>query len=207
MKKQDNVDFKRLLSNKKLPVLTLDPQWHDLFPNYMKNSKIRGLERKLNNLLKQQGKLVTDAKEMKKIKTRLMDGIITNMGDGRGGADRLRERKQEKSQELILDINDKIRQGDTELMSIPYQIQEVNEELLIECMSICYEKIRSNSKDILEIGIWVARVRGELKDKILEKQDKEMQNEAMYSYMHHILGADTMEVFDRAERQDILKKE
>lgn len=207
MKKQDNVDFKRLLSNKKLPVLTLDPQWHDLFPNYMKNSKIRGLERKLNNLLKQQGKLVTDAKEMKKIKTRLMDGIITNMGNGRGGADRLRERKQEKSQELILDINDKIRQGDTELMSIPYQIQEVNEELLIECMSICYEKIRSNSKDILEIGIWVARVRGELKDKILEKQDKEMQNEAMYSYMHHILGADTMEVFDRAERQDILKKE
>lgn len=203
-KKDEDLNFRTLLANKKIPILTLDPRWHELFPDYRKNARIRNLEKQLNQLLQRQGKLVNDAKDMKKLKTRLMDGIVANMGDAEG---RLKDKKQEKSQKLILDINEKVRLGDEELMQIPYRIKAVNEELLIESMAVCYEKIRDNSEDIMELAIWIAGAREELKNRILEKQDKEMTNEAMYSFMHNMLGAEVIQLFDEHQRGQLDNQE
>lgn len=201
LKKQDTEEFRYLLANRKLPLLTLDARWHEVFPDSMKTAKIRFLEAKLNELIKKQGKFVTDAKEMKKLKKKLLDGILHNMDEAEDlEEEKLKYKKQEVSQKLIRDINDQLKDNDNVLMEIPYEIRSINEELLFECIQLFYEQIKSNSEDIRAIGIWILKVREELKDKILEKQDKEIKNEAMYSYMHQVLGADVLNIFDEINR-------
>lgn len=203
-KRQDELDYRRLLAGKTIPILVLDPKWHQLFPGSAKNARIRSLETRLNQLLKKQGKLVTDTKEMKKIKHNLMQGILRNMEengwDKEEPEEKLRLKKQDASQRLIKEINDQLLENDKELMDLPYEIQRVNEELLVESMRVCYGRIRRYTEDIKEITTWVAETRELLKNKILEKQDKEIKNEEMYSYMHNILGANVIEIFDEANK-------
>lgn len=73
--------------------------------------------------------------------------------------------------------------------------------LAVDSMTVCYERIKDNNKTIEENVKWIAKMREELKEKILIKQDREMQNSQMYSYMHDIMGADLMEIFDLGEPQ------
>lgn len=195
-KKQEKVNFAELLKHNKVPILTLDARWHELFPEHAKNASIRHLENKLNSLVKQQGKLVNDIKDMRKLKTRLMQEIVANMGDGENSNGRLKIKKQDKSQQLIKDINNKIKDADEMLIDLPYQIKSVNAELMVESMKICYERLKRNSEEIQQLSSWVAKVREDLKDKILIKQDMEMQNTAIYTYMHDMIGPQVIDLFD-----------
>lgn len=195
----DAIDYKQILLGKKIPLLTLDPRWHELFPEHMKTPAIKKAETQLNKLIQLQGKLTTDEKELLKLKKRLMDVIVTNMGDVDGANNPINKKlakKQEKSQKLITDINVKLRENDMELTNIPNEIQEANKMLLIECMKVCYDKFRMNIQDIKQLDGTIEKMRALLKEKVLLKQEKEMQNEGMYSYMHHLLGGEVMNLFD-----------
>lgn len=195
----DAIDYKQILLGKKIPLLTLDPRWHELFPEHMKTPAIKKAETQLNKLIQLQGKLTTDEKELLKLKKRLMDVIVTNMGDVDGANNPINKKlakKQEKSQKLITDINVKLRENDMELTNIPNEIQDANKMLLIECMKVCYDKFRMNIQDIKQLDGTIEKMRALLKEKVLLKQEKEMQNEGMYSYMHHLLGGEVMNLFD-----------
>ena len=61
---------------------------------------------------------------------------------------------------------------------------------------MCYEVLQVNTKDINEIGEWINKIRVELKKNIVRKQEKEMKNHELYSYMHDVFGADVVEIFD-----------
>ena len=71
------------LSGKKIPLLTLDHKWHQLFSQVHTNASIKKAEEELNTLLKQQGKINSETKDIKKIKNRLMDEIVNMMEHGR----------------------------------------------------------------------------------------------------------------------------
>ena len=195
-KKENEVNFRDAFKNKSIPILTLDNRWHELFPEYKKTALIKSLESKVNNLLKSQGKMINDIKEMKKLKTTLMNEIVLNMESEDTAAGRTKTKKVEKSQRLILDINNKIKQAEDNLVEIPYQIKTVNEELLQESMRLCYERLKHNNIETEKIAVWIAKIRNELKEKILLKQDMEMYNMAVYSYMHDMLGAEVINYFD-----------
>ena len=63
-------------------------------------------------------------------------------------------------------------------------------------MECCYSQIQNNTKEINEISEWITTIRKELKKKVIRKQEGEMRNQALYSYMHTIFGADVIEIFD-----------
>lgn len=198
-KKEENTgEFKKALRNHKIPILTLDVRWHSLFPEHEKTSKMKSLERELNNLLKKQGKLSTDNKEMKKLKIRLMKEIVDNMEaaeEGRGT--KLQEKKVDSSQRLILEINDKMKNADSELLALPSEIQRVNQELMLEGMQVCYDRIQENTERMQELSNEIKEIREKLQYKLLEKNDREMATDRIYTYMHGILGAGVMEILDR----------
>jgi hypothetical protein len=196
-KKDAEIDFREALRDKKLPILTLDDRWYDLLPEYEKTPYIKQLENNLNNLLKSQGKMINDIKEMKKLKSKLMSEIVANMEPDSSAAGRLKAKKLEKSQQLINDINSKMQNADDNLLDMPYQIKQANEELMIESMKICYAKLKRNEKDIDEATKWIQNTREELKKRILDKQDKEIQNSSLYSYMHGILGMSVINILDQ----------
>ncbi|BCJ95546.1 hypothetical protein acsn021_31150 [Anaerocolumna cellulosilytica] len=198
MKKNIEVDFQKIFKGKKIPIVTLDERWHELFPEYDKPAHIKELETKINDLLKQQGKLSGDMKDMKKLKSNLMQEIITNMDVNENAAGKQRAKKLDRNQKLIKEISEKMKNSEDELIDLPYQIKSLNEQLIIESATVCYNRLNNNSKRISEIASWISGIREELKERLLEKQDMEMKNSAIYSYLHDIMGAGLMQELDEA---------
>jgi hypothetical protein len=197
-KKQQKVSkLDIIIKNRKLPILTLDARWHQLFPEDTKSTELKALEQRLNNLLKRQGKLINDIKEMKHAKSGLIKDIVVNMDIGNDILGKHKEKKLDRNKRLIQELSDKIKKSMDELSNIPFQIKEVNEELMAESARACLERFHSNKKDIAAIEQRIKEMRDELKVKILAKQDMETMNTGIYTYLHDILGADVMEIFEK----------
>lgn len=189
----DKIDeFEKALQGKNVPVLVLDNKWHRLF-DYMEPDKtIRKMEQELNASLKKQGRLNTQLKDLKKVKKKLMDGIVDLMDK----EDSFSVKKREESKRLISECNEKMENCEDELLGLPREIHQLNHDLMIHTMELCYQVLKGNEKEIIEIAGWIDQVRVELKKNIVRKQEKEVANQEMYSYMHDALGANVMELFD-----------
>ena len=64
-------------------------------------------------------------------------------------------------------------------------------------MDVCYKELTENTIVIEELDAWINAAREELKNRILAKQDREMRNTELYKYMHNLLGAKVVEIFDK----------
>lgn len=201
-KKIQKIDFPSMVKNRKLPILTLDARWHELFPEERKNAKIKALETKVNNLLKNQGKLVNDIKDMKRLKKNLLNDIVNNMEISNDHHGKAREKKLNQNKQFINELNERIDKAEDELADIPYKIKEANEELTIESLKLFYEMYHKNDEEIKKISDWIDSMRDELKKKIIEKQEIEERRTLIYTYMHDILGADIMSGFDISLNQE-----
>ncbi len=201
-KQNEEMDFYFLqaLQDKRVPLLTLDARWHELFPDHRKTGAIKSLEKRLNKLIQKQGQTNNDIKEYQKAKKILMDNVVANMTDGHETDSPIRAVKQEKNQKLINDLNQKLQEAAELEEELPMMIDQANKELLIECMRVCYEELMENTEEIEEIDAWIQEAREALKNQILKKQDMEMRNTQMYKYMHNLLGAQVVEIFDREHK-------
>lgn len=195
--------FEEALKGKKLPVLILDNKWHQLFTQYNQNRETARLVKELSNLVARQGGLNTDIKEIRRLKAKLMDEIVSGM-DGTG----LNEKGMEEHRRLINECNEKIEAYQDELLDLPKEIERINYQLMIKTMEVCYDAIEKNTGEIEEIGEWISRIRVELKKNVIRKQEKEWMNQELYSYMHDIFGPDVIEIFDMKYDPDekMLKK-
>lgn len=198
-KKNDFDNFRLSFKNKKIPILTLDTRWHELFFGVDKPSTVKVIEEELNGLLKRQGKLTSSMKELKVLKKQLMTEIVQSMDTDTLSTKHKNEKKLEQNRRLIQEINEQLSDYEKELGGLPYHIKEVNEELMMRSMAICYEELKINNNEVISLNNWIQSTRDELKEKILEKQDLENKNTILYSYMHDLLGAEVMEIFDKQE--------
>lgn len=202
---QDEEVFRAALVGKKIPLLTLDHQWHRLFTQTGDNEEIHKLEEELNELLKRQGKLNTEIKSLSAFKKKLMQEIVAIM-ELEDSADK--ERKMSENKRLIEETNERIENYKDELLELPKKIDDTNFNLMLATMQVCYAKIKKNVDDIDEINQWIQKFRVELKKKTLLKQKKEIWNNELYSYMHAIFGPDVIEMFDmKYNPQNVLNKE
>ena len=188
--------FEQALKDKNIPVLTLDHKWHMLFNNADATTAILKLEERLNTLLKRQGKLNTETKEIRKLKKKPMDEIVPMVDELEQGNNPGLDKKIEENKRLINDCNEKMEQYKEELLELPAKIAEANYDLMLATMDACYDALNENTKEIEEIGSWINEVRVELKKKIIRKQEKEQKNHELYNYMHAIFGADVIDLFD-----------
>ena len=191
-------EVKKNIVHKNVPIVILDERWHQLFPEKDKTPEFKRLEINLGELLKRQGQITNDLKSLKKIKADLMKEIIDN-----SETDTISESKREKlmarNQKLVLEAKDKIEELEQEEVEIPRKIRVANVALVVEGVDVCYKRIHQNYKDIQLLGKWINEMRVELKKKVLIKQDKEIKNNEIYSYMHDVLGPEVMELFDNKE--------
>ena len=192
--------YQNALKNKKYPLLVLDPGWHELFPDHRKTREIKILEKRLNKLIQKQGQTNNDLKDYEKARKVIMENIIANMTDGHEQDSPIRARKQDKNQQLLSELQEKEQEALLLQESLPEEIQQTNEELLIECMQVCYRELSQNTEEIERLEEWILATREELKDKILQKQDREIRNTQLYKYMHHLLGPEVVEIFDRQNK-------
>ncbi|MBE5898190.1 MAG: hypothetical protein E7279_01145 [Lachnospiraceae bacterium] len=188
--------FLAALKGVKVPILVLDQKWHRLFAVSGKPKEIIENEAELKVLLAEQGKLTTELKEYKKVKSNLMHGIVQNM-EGVDSTKHIEEAQNlNDNRRLMEESKKKIEEIEDRLLELPKQIKIVNEKLMLDTMSFCYEKLRTNSSEIEEISGWITEMRIELKKNLIRKQNREINNREIYVYMNDIFGKDVMNLFD-----------
>lgn len=189
--------FTEAMGNVSIPVLILDNKWHRLFGKMNPPEEIVELEKALSELIKRQGKLVNENKDLKKIKSNLMSEIMDNMdGLENRASDSSVDKKLNENKRLIDEVNEKLENNEEELMELPRAIDSANRKLMLATMEVCYERLQTNTSEIEEIAAWIRNIRIELKKNLIRKQDKELYNAELYSYMHDIFGPVVMELFD-----------
>ena len=198
MSRSDEV-YKPAIEGKKIPVLTLDHKWHRLFTQIETNSEIKSLENELNELLKRQGKINTETKDIKKLKSKLMEEIRSSSMDGEAELD---PSIIEEKKKLVEECNEKLESYQDEGLDLPAKINEVNKKLMIATMEVCYDDIKNGTEEINEISEWIDSIRVELKKKVVRKQEKQQRIQDLYAYMHDIFGADVIEIFDMKYNPD-----
>lgn len=196
MSRADNI-FKPALEGKNIPILTLDTKWHQLFTRIEKSMQIINLETELNEMLRRQGKLNNELKEIKVLKKKLMDDIMMSADIlDKNPNNKKEEKKLEESKRLLNECNEKTESHEDELIDLPRNIYKKNQELMLATMETCYEVMQENAKEIEEISAWISEVRKELKKKIIRKQEGEMKNKELYTFLHDIFGPSVIEMFD-----------
>ncbi len=187
--------FTEALQGKDIPVLTLDHKWYRLFDEVGKR-EVKKLSEQLNSLLRKQGRLNTEAKNIRKIKKKLMNEIVPMVNDAEQNQNAEIEKKIEKHKRLIEECNEKLEKCQDELKELPGEIQRVNYQLMILTMECCYDTMQRNSNEIKDVEDWVTEIRIELKKRLIEKQEMEQRNHVIYSYMHDVFGAEVLDLFD-----------
>ena len=189
--------FEAALIGKKIPILTLDNKWHQLFTQKEYTPEIKDMEDELNGLLKRQGKVNADNREIKKLKKKLMDEIVVLADElVRDPSSKKLERKQDECKRLLTECNEKLDANEEEMVELPRRINQLNKQLMIATMDVCYRRLQKDTEELNEIEEWIGNVRRELKKKIIRKQEKETKIHQFYSYMHDIFGSDVIELFD-----------
>ncbi|MCM1112221.1 MAG: hypothetical protein NC399_03085 [Muribaculum sp.] len=187
--------FSEALIGKNIPVLTLDSKWYRLLDEVGKEA-VKDLEGQLNKLIKRQGKLTTETKEIRKLKKKLMNEIVPMVDQMEQGGGKKVEKEIEEHKRLIEECSEKLEGYKEELADLPKEIDRVNLQLMLTTMECCYDTMQDNTERIRQIEDWVTQVRIELKKNLIRKQEMEQRNHTIYSYMNDVFGADVMNLFD-----------
>lgn len=189
--------FEPALIGKKIPILTLDNKWHQLFTQSEYTPEIKQMEHELNDLIKRQGKVIDENKEIKKLKKKLMDEIVVIADElVRDPSSKKLEKRQDECKRLLTECNEKMDANEEEMVELPRQINHLNKKLMLATMDVCYRRLQKSTQELNEIEDWIGNVRRELKKKIIRKQEKEATINKLYSYMHDIFGPEVIELFD-----------
>lgn len=169
-----------LIKKSRLPVLTLDRKWLDIFNTDEKSDEIAILEKKVNTSLKSQGTINTKRDELIGLKKTLMKEIVSNMDAEENSRAR---KKVDKSKELIEDINDELLLLQDKELDVPSNINNANALLAYQSLEEIYNKIKKNDDDIDSLEKWIDETRIELKKRILVREKKREENELMDKYI------------------------
>ncbi len=195
MKRRDNefeLAVREALKGKKVPILVLDRRWHTLFPKGEKPADIKSLEDEVNELLKRQGFLVHDLKDLKVAKKKLMEGIVARMSEKESD----RERKAKNQERLLLETKERIRIESDELTELPRKIQQANEKLLMLGAVYCFDRLANGDEQLSQLKQDITMLRELLNEKVSEKEDLEESMDSAYALMHGLLGHDVMNLYD-----------
>lgn len=187
-------DLKNMRAFRELPILTLDQRWYQLMPEHKKTDEVRYWERRVNELLKKQGRVLEDIKDVENLKGILMDGIVQNMDET---DEQKHKKRMTQSRRLIFEAKDKLDELRGKAEDVPTQLQRANQKLMIETVKACYNTINENEKDLDALDDWIEKTRVLLKKNLLIRQDKQDMNDGIYSGMHSLFGSELMTKMDR----------
>lgn len=193
--KEKQNTFTEALQGKNIPILTLDNKWYRLLDDDAKEA-VKDIETQLNTLLKRNGKLNTETKDIKKLKKKLMSEIVPMVDKAGDNPTAAQTKEIEQHKRLVEECNEKLAAYEDELLDLPKEIDKLNIQLMLITMDCCYDAMQENTERIQEIEKWVKEVRIELKKRLIKKQEMEQKNHTIYSYMHDIFGSDIIDMFD-----------
>lgn len=183
------------LKKQKMPIITLDNSWHQLIA-HIKTPEIKDLEKELNKLLKEQGKLNTDYLEYTRLKKEMLDTILNLTHEAfELGSDEAMN-KIEEQQKMVLKINEKLENIEPRLDALPGEIQEVNGMLIDQTAQLSYGHINTYKEKSHILDEEIQNLRSELMEKTEEKKAYDKKLEETYKFLHQLVGPNFIEKLD-----------
>lgn len=183
------------LRKEKLPIITLDNSWHQLITE-IKTPKVSAMEKELNALLKEQGKLNTDFIEYTRLKKEMLDAILELSHEAFELGSQEAVKKIEDQQKMILKINEKLEKMEPRLDTIPQEIQKTNNELVDESVRLCYAYMNTYKEKSYHLDEEIQVIRTTLMKKTEEKKTYDKKADQLYQYLHHLVGPSFIEKLD-----------
>lgn len=188
---------RKVLRKNDISLLILDERWNSLFNTAEKSAQIIASEEKLKDLLKEQARLTTEAKELPDKKKRLMERIIQLTPEAYEKNDEKAREEMQACDREIKQINERMAEVEEELDKIPESMREINLELLEHTVNQVYFKIRTNQKRVQELDGLIENTKERLKAYIDERESLTQDGTDVYSYFHDLLGREELEKLDR----------
>lgn len=192
----DSMKKPKIEINKTGHIVILDQSWHILFKD-KKSLRIKQLEKQLNKLLKEQGKVNTEYKGYKALKKKMMTEIVEGMTEAFDNKNEEAVSKLKRNQKYIKDINQKFSYFEKKKSELPTEIEEVNKVLLMESMNICYERLVKNKQTKSDVEKEITVLHEKTKSLVGHKQDLEDEIIKLYTYMHDVAGIEVLEQYDQ----------
>lgn len=194
--------LRQIFRNRKVPIVTLDERFINLFPEGNMTPKQLRLRDELISLMKEQSRNLEEIKALKRYKSQLMQEIVENMEVDQTPLGRLKERKLAKNRRLIEEINQKLCETEDHLEKLPGEIHAKNEELMGESLQLCYESLSEKNRKKKAVNEEIKEL--ELRLRQLKKQKSEIEKDyrGTYTYLYDMLGTDVMRKID--EEQDLI---
>ena len=105
-------------------------------------------------------------------------------------------KKVEENKRLIEECNEKLDKYDEDMGDLPKEIDEINRDIMDTTAQLIYNVMHVNEKEINKLADWISGIRVELKKNVVRKQEMEIQNGVMYSYMHDVFGSEVADMMD-----------
>ncbi|MCR5716584.1 MAG: hypothetical protein K6G23_07050 [Lachnospiraceae bacterium] len=189
-------DYKKMIEGKNVPILTLDHNWHRIFGQSRLTPELKVLEDEVNELLKQQGKVNTEAKQIRILKKKLMDEIVEATAAFQESQDAADDKKVEENKRLVAECNEKLEALNDDMLDIPRNLELANRKLMIETMKVAFERLHDNCASMEEIDAWLLSIRAELKDHIVRRQKGEVDNYFIYLFLSEFFSDATKDLFE-----------
>lgn len=190
---QEEEQFLARFREVEAPILILDERWLRIFPDNYKTKEILRLEREMREALKYQARLTENIKDAEDKKKKLMDRIIRFMNAAQVSAEEAK--KQEKSQEYIKNINLELEDLELKYEQMPDHIKDLNRQLLIESLRVCYRRMKENKEQLDEQKLLVMEAKKVLEQRQEKRRQLHIENEHIFTFMHKIFGRSIIELF------------
>lgn len=197
---QEEEQFLERFREVEAPILILDERWLRIFPDNYKTKEILRLEKELRDALKYQARLTQNIKDAEDTKKKLMERIIQFMNAAQISA--AEAKKQEKSQEYIKNINSELKDLELKYEQMPDHILELNQQLLIESLRVCYRRMKQNKEQLDEQKRLVMEAKKVLQEHEERRRQLHIENEHIFTFMHKVFGRSIIELFDEFDDEE-----
>lgn len=200
--RDEDIDLKKdyvnnVIKKKKVPIVLLDPLWHTA-KEHIQSKKIDQVEKQLQELLKEQGKLNTDYKEYTAIKQDFLKKILVYSGKAQEGGDPTVLEELNKLHQSTLGANQKLEEIENRLEEIEEEIESKNKEIISEMIAVGYSYIEKYKVQNEKLEVEIAELREEMLKKTNKKKEGDALLKDIYNYLHSIVGREHIEILDKA---------
>ncbi len=194
-KELDELLDQNIIKKKRIPILIRDTYWKRVFS--------QKINRVMEALIKQLQKLLVDEAENKKQlrlrrerKQQLMAKILTisDLVNSKGEENALSE--LERCTAEINTLNAEMEGLIQIVEEYPKEIEKVNLELLKESLRVAYSEFIDNHENLGKVNVEINKIRERLNALRLEKEDREKKEQALYSFIHSMIGHEEIEKLD-----------
>lgn len=185
-----------ILRKNRIPLLFNEPSWVKLFGD-TDDKNIKNRKEELIQLISKEKEMTITSRKLQKEKLECMKMIL-------GVSDSVNN--DNKTENIVLldeyknkiyNINEELEEITFELEKIPKEIREANFKLLNATIEYGYDELRYREKIVNQSVEEIESLRQKLKMLIETKHDYEEWINETYTFLHGILGSETIEKIDK----------